>query len=133
MRESEIERKVVKWSREQGMLPLKLTPVSDGGWPDHFWLFYSPFIAFIEFKTPIGVLSIRQKLRIAELKRRGYHVAIIRSVEEGIAFLESASLSIRGGTPRDQPSVRGVLNVPGDGEDNYDLRDLQNPQGKEFR
>ena len=115
------------------MLPLKLTPVSDGGWPDHFWLFYSPFIVFIEFKAPEGRLSLRQELRIAELKRRGYHVAIIRSVEEGIAFLESARISIACSPSWYKSSVCGIPNVPGDGEDNYSIRDLQNPQGKEFR
>lgn len=133
MSESEIEGKVVEWAKSKDILPLKLTPVSDGGWPDHFWLFYYPAVAFIEFKAPEGRVALRQGLRIAELKRRGYPVEVIRSVEQGIAFLEATILSGNGCKAWNLPSVRGVFDVPGDGKDDHPVRDLQNLEGQEFR
>ena len=95
VRESEIEQKVVAWSRTKGLLPLKLTPAGEGGWPDHFWLFNYPAICFIEFKAPEGRLALRQSLRIAELKRRGYPVAVIRDVESGILFITNSILEVK--------------------------------------
>lgn len=133
MRESEIERKVVAWSRTKHMLPLKLTPVADGGWPDHFWLFYYPSIAFIEFKAPEGRLALRQKLRIEELQRRGYPVKVIRNVEDGITFLEASCLSGKRSAPWHPTSVRGISNVPRNGEDDSVVCNLQNTEGQEFR
>lgn len=106
------------------MLPLKLTPMGEGGWPDHFWLFYYPFIAFIEFKAPEGRLALRQKLRIGELQRRGYPVKVIRNVQDGIAFLDAQIVSADGSETRSIAGLRGLSNVSRHGEDNHNLRDL---------
>jgi len=128
MRESEIEKKVVAWSRANDMLPLKLTPMGEGGWPDHFWLFYYPAIAFIEFKAPEGRLALRQRLRIRELQRRGYPVEVIRDVQSGIAFLEAQILSGNGGSLGSLAGVRRLPYVPRHGKDHDSLRDLLDPK-----
>ena len=128
MRESEIEKKVVAWSRAKGMLPLKLTPMGEGGWPDHFWLFYYPAIAFIEFKAPEGRLALRQKLRIRELQRRGYPVEVIRDVQSGITFLETALLSGDGSPLGGFSGMRGIPYVPRHGQDDDNLCDLLDPK-----
>jgi hypothetical protein len=88
MRESKTEHKVCEWAIKQGIKPLKLTPYGEAGWPDRFYLFFHPAIAFIEFKAPKKGPRPLQAERIAELQRRGYPVAVIRSVADGIAFLE---------------------------------------------
>ena len=107
-RESLIERKVVAWAKRHDIVPLKLTPVSDGGWPDRIWLFYYPAIAFIELKAPGKGAAPRQAARIAQLKARGYPVAVCDTYESAITFLEATFLSNRGGAATDKPSVRGL-------------------------
>lgn len=102
--------------------------MGEGGWPDHFWLYYYPFVVFIEFKAPEGRLALRQKLRIEELQRRGYPVKVIRDVQGGIAFLEAEILSGNCGKTRDLAGLRGLPDVSGNGEDNYKLRDLLYPE-----
>ena len=91
MAESDIEGKVIKWAKIHDILPLKMNPDSDSGWPDRLWLFYYPCMCFIEFKAPGATTKPRQKykqeLQRAELERRGFPVRVITSVEDGIAFL----------------------------------------------
>jgi hypothetical protein len=82
----------VSWAKAHDILPLKLSADSDTGWPDRFWLFYYPAVAFIEFKAPGKRPRKLQELRIAELKRRGYPVEVIDDVDAGIQFLKSALL-----------------------------------------
>lgn len=128
--ESEIEGVVVAWSKAKGMLPLKLTPDASGGWPDHFWLFYCPAIAFIEFKAPGGRVALRQKLRIAELQRRGYPAEVFNDVDKAIEFLGAACLSRTSCETWDRASMRWVPNVARDGENHHHLRDILNLKGK---
>ena len=114
VRESYIEKKVVAWARAHDILPLKLSAHSDTGWPDRFWLFYYPAVAFIEFKAPGGKPRVLQLMRIAELQRRGYPVEVISNVEEGIRFLSAALLgaALLPGASRThdgKPSVRGPV------------------------
>jgi hypothetical protein len=115
VRESEIEKKVVAWAKAHDILPLKLTPISDTGWPDHLWLFYYPAIAFIEFKAPGRKPGILQILRIQELQRRGYPVKVIDNAEEGIEFMEAEILSGNSCQTGNLPSVRGIPDVSGNG------------------
>lgn len=88
MRESKIEREVKQWARRQGILPLKMSPTGTAGYPDDVFLFAGR-CAFIEFKSPIGRLRPLQEVRIAELQRFGYPVAVVRTVQEGREFLEA--------------------------------------------
>jgi hypothetical protein len=122
MRESYIEGKVVLWARQHDILPLKLSARSDSGWPDHFWLFYFPAIAFIEFKAPGGKPRALQLARIAELRRRGYPVEVIDNVERGIEFLTktllgTAQVSRASRKTDDNSGVRGPTAGSGPGQD----------------
>jgi hypothetical protein len=126
--EAQIEGRVVRWAKARDILPLKLTPVADGGWPDHFWLFYAPSIAFIEFKAPGGRVAPRQKLRIAELQRRGYPAEIFNDVDKAITFLERACLSANSSISWDRASMRWVLDESWHGQNHDHLRYLFHPQ-----
>jgi len=95
MRESYIESRVAAWARAMDIVPLKLSARSDSGWPDRFWLFYYPAIAFIEFKAPGAKPRALQLGRIAELRRRGYPVEVIDNVERGIEFLTATVLATK--------------------------------------
>lgn len=131
--ESDIEGTVVKWAKLHDILPLKMTPASDSGWPDHLWLFYYPCMSFVEFKAPGATTKPRQKvkqeLHRAELARRGFPVKVIDNVAEGIAFLEDTLLSRASSEARHIASVRGFLDVARYGKDNGLLRDLQDTKG----
>ncbi len=124
MRESEIEKRVVQWAKLHDLLPLKLTPMGDGGWPDHLWLFYFPAIAFIEFKQAGKKAKLRQELRIAELTRRGYPVKVIDNVSEGITFLETEVLSRDSRKAGNLTGLRWLSHVSWYGEDNNQLSDI---------
>lgn len=115
--EADIERKVIAWSKARGMLPFKLNLMGNTGWPDRMWLFYHPFLCFIEFKRPGEKLRRNQPQRVAELRRRGYSVGVIDNVADGIKFLEAACLSSGGREVNGEPSVRGVVLSSGRGQD----------------
>lgn len=127
-RESKIEGEVVAWAKLHDILPLKFSPVGETGWPDHIWLFYSPVVAFIEFKAPGATTKpaqkVKQELHRLELQRRGYPVKVINNVADGIAFLEAQILSRASSKARYIASMRGFSNVARYGEDDDLLRDL---------
>lgn len=108
-KESYVERKVTTWARQQGLLPLKLTPVGEAGWPDHFYLFLYPAIAFIEFKAPGKKPRPLQEVRIAELRRRGYPVAVIDNVESAVDFLRETM------SPNARSSKASITALPRNG------------------
>lgn len=121
--ESKLEGRVVKWAKAHKIIPLKVSPVSDGGYPDHMWLFYYPAIAFIEFKAPGKAPDPRQEERIARLRKRGYPVEVIDDYDKGIAFLEAAVLSNRRDQAWDHAGMRWIPIAPRDGQDNDCIRD----------
>lgn len=92
MLESYVERKVKDWARKQGILVLKLTPYATSGYPDDIFL-YKGLVTFIEFKAPGKKPRLLQEIRMRELKERGFNVAVIDSISEGLAFLEATLLS----------------------------------------
>ena len=92
MRESKIQLDVCAWAREHGILPIKLTSFASGGWPDYLFLGSQGQVAFIEFKAPNKKPGLRQELRIEELRKRGFPVAVVDSYESGIEFLMHAHM-----------------------------------------
>lgn len=88
MRESKIEGRVKTWARSKGILPLKMSPVGTAGYPDDVFL-HAGRCVFIEFKSSTGRLRPLQDVRIAELQRLGYPTAVVRTVDEGVEFLEA--------------------------------------------
>lgn len=95
VRESKIEKDVCKWAKANGIRPIKVTPVNDGGWLDHMFLYHYPLIAFIEFKAPGEMPDERQNERIAEVLLRGFPAGVFDDTDKAIAFLDATLLSVR--------------------------------------
>lgn len=134
--ESSIEGSVVQWAKKNKIIPLKLTPVSDGGWPDHLWLFFFPGIAVIEFKQFGKEPDERQLERLAQLRKRGYPAYWTDNRDHAIRFLTDAVLgatSVPGARypTWDYASMRWLPPTTRNGEDNDILRDQVNSSGKE--
>jgi len=75
MLESVIQTKIKKKLEEDGWLVIKLIKTSMNGIPDLMALKEGK-CQFIEVKQPRGVLSALQKLRIKELRQKGFEVKI---------------------------------------------------------
>ncbi len=78
MLERDLERRCVAWAHDQGILPLKLTPMRKRGYPDRVFL-YAGRVCFVEFKRDDGsTLTPIQEYRRQELADMGYSVFVIR-------------------------------------------------------
>lgn len=79
MRESAIEAACCRYARQRGVLPVKLH-FGAIGMPDRMFLLPGGRALLVEFKTPVGRLSPRQKLVHEELNALGHPVTVVRSV-----------------------------------------------------
>lgn len=81
-----IERPVIKFADDNGVLHLKMNLQGRRGWPDD-WFFFDARTAggalIIEFKAPGELPEPLQAHTIRQLLRRGYDVHVVDSVEEG--------------------------------------------------
>lgn len=75
MLESAIQTKIKKKFEEDGWTVIKLIKTSMNGIPDLMAL-KNGVCQFIEVKQPRGVLSALQKLRIEELRQKGFEVNV---------------------------------------------------------
>ena len=126
MRESDIEKRVKVWAKAHCILALKVSPAGTAGYPDDLFLFRGR-VCFIEFKAPGRKPRPLQSARITDLQRRGYAVAVIDDLYQGIDFLDSTCLSGGGGETWDYAGLRWVPPAAGDGEDNDSLRHSPDP------
>lgn len=65
------------------------------GWPD-IGVVWNTRTYYIELKTPTGRLSEAQKQRHAELKAAGAPLAVCRSLEDVLFFLERHGMPLKG-------------------------------------
>ena len=79
MRESEIEKYLVKRCKEEGILCRKIEYVGRRGAPDRM-LVLGGIIVFVELKQESGKVSRLQKIEHNKLKEYGVNVAIVWSV-----------------------------------------------------
>jgi len=86
MLESRMERMAVKTAIELGWVVVKL---GLKGHPDRMFL-KDGRVVFIEFKTPTGKLSEKQKARIKEYSQVKHTVHVCRSVNEAKKLLSNA-------------------------------------------
>lgn len=95
--EHAIEQQVVAIARRAGVESLKFQPMGSGGWPDRVFLVPGGRPLFIEFKRPREQSRPLQVARHDQLRRLGYHVKVVDSVESGrqavANALEAASVS----------------------------------------
>jgi len=75
MKESQIQSKIIKRLEKEGWEVIKLIRTSMIGIPDLMAL-KDGKCKFIEVKQTIGILSEIQKLRIKQLKGRGFEVLV---------------------------------------------------------
>jgi len=81
--EHAIEQQVVVLARLAGVESLKFQPIGSGGWPDRIFLIPGGRPLFIEFKRPGETPRPLQVARHDELRRLGYYVKVVDSIESG--------------------------------------------------
>jgi len=80
MRERDIEKKYKKKIEEAGGMCLKLSSQYFSGLPDRLVILPGGEIYFIEFKSPTGILSMRQRSVIRQLKELGVRVEVVNEI-----------------------------------------------------
>jgi hypothetical protein len=85
--ESQIERKVCKWAKENGILSYKFVSPQNRGVPDRMFIGPRGNVAFIEFKKPGGKLSAVQTKTIAEMERNKAEVRVFDNSDAAELFL----------------------------------------------
>ncbi len=87
MLERDLQRKVVTYARALGILCFKFSAESQRNVPDFMYL-YSGRLAFVEFKRP-GAKPRKAQLHMHDqLRRYGFHVAVIDDVTRGKAHAD---------------------------------------------
>ena len=87
MNETAASAKVCRELEELGALTLSITPDQRGGtsWPDKY-VAHVKWSGFLEFKIGTRQTTRFQKHMIAELKRRGVNVWVVRVVSDGFVI-----------------------------------------------
>ncbi len=85
MRESKIEKEVIKYAETLGWLVYKFTSPGLRGVPDRLFLKNGTAI-FIEFKATNKHPSRIQVKRMQEIMKAGFRVHYINTIEKGIAL-----------------------------------------------
>lgn len=89
MSEKGIEKAVVKWAEDHGIVCIKFTPKGDVGWPDHIFIVPPTGIhAWIEFKKPGERPTPIQDYRMQQIDDQGGVSAWTDTAESAIALLE---------------------------------------------
>lgn len=87
MRESEIEARLVRGVKEAGGLCYKFVSPGNRGVPDRLVILPNGQIVFIELKTEAGRLANIQKRQIAEMRKRGADVLVLKGMDAVQTFL----------------------------------------------
>ena len=82
MRERDVERKLVGLVRDAGGLALKFVSPGMAGVPDRLLLFPGGRLAFCEVKAPGENPRPLQAHRLEQLRRLGFKVYVVDSVEQ---------------------------------------------------
>lgn len=88
MKESQIENRLVRMVRERGGLCYKFVSPSNPGVPDRIVITPGGKTIYIELKTEVGSLQRIQEWQIAEMRKRGADVRVIKGMEAARAFVE---------------------------------------------
>ena len=88
MRESSLEKSVVKWAALHGIDSVKLEIQSYVGLPDRMFLPIGGRPLFMELKSPGERVKKIQKNRINMLKQKGYDVVVCDNKYDAIFHLE---------------------------------------------
>lgn len=88
MKESSVERRLVKGVAALGWRALKFVSPGNAGVPDRIVLGPGGRVIFVELKTETGRLSPMQKRQIEALRALGHDVRVLYGVEDVDAFLK---------------------------------------------
>jgi len=89
MLERHIEKPVCNFAKKNGIMPIKFRDPGRAGAPDRLFLCKSAEVFFIEFKKPGEVPKKHQLAYHAELKKLGFTVYVVDSVEYGKECVEN--------------------------------------------
>lgn len=85
--EANLEKQFMRWCIGKGGVCLKLGLIGMIGFPDRTILLPGGRVVFIEFKTPVGVVSVHQQYWIAKLQGLGFTAGVARSLDEAIELV----------------------------------------------
>jgi Holliday junction resolvase-like predicted endonuclease len=79
MRESIIQKQIMKWLESEGWYVVKIIQTNKNGWPD-LQIHLDGITIFIEVKSEEGKVSELQKYRHEQLQKKGFHIIITSSL-----------------------------------------------------
>jgi hypothetical protein len=82
LREQDIERRLVKMTKEMGGRAFKFTSQGTSGVPDRLLLFPGGRIAFAELKAPGKKLRPQQAVRKRQIEKLGFSVYVIDRMDQ---------------------------------------------------
>ncbi|MEG1426181.1 MAG: VRR-NUC domain-containing protein [Oscillospiraceae bacterium] len=82
MKESQIEKSLVKRVKDAGGLCYKFVSPSNPGVPDRIIITPTGRTVFVELKTEIGHLARIQEWQISEMIKRGADVRVAKGIEQ---------------------------------------------------
>lgn len=88
MLEKEVEGRMVRMVKERGGMCLKFVSPNNPGVPDRIIITPEGRVVFVELKTETGRLANIQKWQIAEMKRRGADVRVVKGWPAARALVE---------------------------------------------
>lgn len=88
MTESQIEGRLVRMVRDRGGLCYKFVSPSNPGVPDRLIITPDGRTIYVELKTIVGRLADIQKWQIAEMRKRGADVRLLKGLDQVKAFVE---------------------------------------------
>ena len=77
-----LQRKIIDYLKNSGILVVKTDSTSTRGWPDLVVILPAGEVHFIEVKTKTGRLSTHQQRIHEQLTKQGANIHVIRSLEE---------------------------------------------------
>lgn len=81
MKESEIEKRLVKMVRENGGLCYKFVSPSNPGVPDRIVIIPDGRTIYVELKQEMGSLQRIQQWQIEEMQKRGCDVRVLKGLQ----------------------------------------------------
>lgn len=90
MLEKTIERCIVKYAKEKGIISYKFASPANRSVPDRIFINEHGIIVFIEFKNLGKSLSKLQQFTFKKLKDRGCNIHIVDSIEQGQFVIDNS-------------------------------------------
>lgn len=93
MLEKTIERCIVKYAKEKGIISYKFASPANRSVPDRIFINEYGVIVFIEFKRPGKSLSKLQQFTYNKFKKRNCNIHIVDSIEQGQFLIDNGFMT----------------------------------------